>query len=220
VSNLLVFGFAALGCEWLVHQTQYLIQYGSRFGTVMAESPHRLYMGQAGLVLLITTAFAVTGLVVLLARARQRQQRVLRRLPPGIQRYLADHPLRLDWAAVVRTGLVLALCQMALYLMQENLESAAVSSLWPGLWVFLAPQHLTVIPLHVLAALSSSALLWTAAGLLRRSDAAGRIMRTLLALFDRRSGVPARLAPPCLPLPSLRPRSGELGLRSPPLVAV
>src|SRR5947209_2532705 len=49
--NLLVFGIAILAGTWIVHQTEYSIEYGRRVSTVMATSPHRLYMAPAGVAL-------------------------------------------------------------------------------------------------------------------------------------------------------------------------
>ena len=58
--NFLVFGVAVLAGTWVVHQTEYTIEYGRRFSTVMATSPHHLYMMPAGL----TLSVALGGLLV------------------------------------------------------------------------------------------------------------------------------------------------------------
>jgi hypothetical protein len=220
VANLLIFGFAALGCEWLVHQIQYLIEYGSQFGAVMADSPHRLYMAPLGLFLLVTAAGIVSLVAVALSQAGVKRRALLQHLPARLRRGIPTRSLDLLPSAVARTALALAACQMTLYLIQENIESAAVTGAWPGLWVFLAPGHLSVIPLHLLAALGSSVLLWTASGLLRRSRHASHVIGVLVALIDHRAGIQVRIKPLNPRLPSLRPRAGDLGLRSPPLVGV
>src|SRR5579872_1886631 len=56
--NLFAFGFAVLAGTWTVHQVEYAIVYGHRFGTVMATTPHRFYMGPLGLLLAVGTLLA------------------------------------------------------------------------------------------------------------------------------------------------------------------
>lgn len=63
-ANILSFGFVALSGEWVVHQAQYLTEYRGRFGAVMAQGPHRLYMGEAELCLLAVAALLITILTV------------------------------------------------------------------------------------------------------------------------------------------------------------
>lgn len=216
-ANLLIFAFAALGCEWLVHQIQYLIEYGNRFNAVMANSPHRLYMVPAGLMLVVVIGGGANFLIAALSQAARRRKTLLLRLPHRLHRYVPVRTLSLPWSAVFLTAYALLVLQTALYFAQENVEGATVTGAWPGFWVFLTPGRLTVIPLHLVAAASCSIILWTAFVLLRRSRHAVQIVRALVAMFDRRAGAPVRLFPLAPRIPSLRPRAGELGLRSPPL---
>src|SRR5579864_3716138 len=66
LANLLIFGLVALAGTWLVHQTEYRIEYGSRFGTVMATTPHRVYMAPFGVFLAIgVMGFVVASLLTL-----------------------------------------------------------------------------------------------------------------------------------------------------------
>ena len=37
-ASVLLLGLAALGGEWVVHQLEYLIEYGGQYGSVMAAS--------------------------------------------------------------------------------------------------------------------------------------------------------------------------------------
>jgi hypothetical protein len=121
--------------------------------------------------------------------------------------------------AVARTALLLAGGQTVVYIVQENLESAAAGAGWPGLWVVLPPQHSTVILLHLVVAVSGSVLLWTLASLLTRSDQVIRLIAALVRLLMWAEETPPRLVPTISHRPNLRLVAGVLGLRSPPLAA-
>jgi hypothetical protein len=123
------------------------------------------------------------------------------------------------WRLLARSALILAAFQVALYLTQENVESAAVGNGWPGFWVVLAPQHATALPLHLLAAACSSLLLWTVAAWLGRSRRAVHITEILTDIVARRQAEPPVLRPARRHAPDLRPVIGPLGLRAPPLAA-
>src|SRR5438105_11796879 len=80
-ANLLLFGLAALAGEWVVHQLEYLIEYRSRFGTVMATTPHHLYMVPIGILLgALSAGLALLALAVLGTNS-MRRRRLLRYLP-------------------------------------------------------------------------------------------------------------------------------------------
>jgi hypothetical protein len=217
LTNLLVFGLVALGGEWLVHQLEYLIEYGQRYGTVMESTPHRFYMAPLGAAL----AAAAIGLLLLavltLILARIQHRRLLLRLPDRVVRHLPSCSLPLPVRSIAQTGLVLALCQAGLYLLQENLETVAVAQVWPGLGVVLAPQHATVLPLHVLVAACGSVLLWLVAARIGRSHRAVQVAQILVTLLTPRQNAPPRLVPARSRVPNLRLIAGILCLRSPPL---
>src|SRR5579875_2969523 len=67
--NLLVFGLAVVGGEWLVHQAEYAIEYGSRFNAVMATTPHHLYMPEAGVTLALLGVSFTLMVACILQRA-------------------------------------------------------------------------------------------------------------------------------------------------------
>lgn len=215
--NLLVFGLAALAGTWIVHQTEYLIEYGRRFPTVMAASPHHVYMQPLGAVLLLTFATLLITLTLALGLARTRLHHLLNGLPPRLRRHLRLPSPSLSPRAVLGTALVLAACQAGLYLLQENLEGLAASGAMPGLGVLLLPQHITVLPLHLLAGLCGSVFLWTASSWLDRSRRSVRMARTLASFTAHTATRPARILPERGYIPCRRMAAGALGLRSPPL---
>ncbi len=216
VLNLVIFGLAAVAAMWIVHQTEYAIEYGGRFGAVMASTPHRVYMAPLGVVLAL---LAVT--LAILTSASLLRARVTRlRLLPGIplrSRHHATAPMfDLPVGALFRTAALLALMQMILYSVQENLESLAAGWGFPGLGVLFAPQHATVVPLHLLLALCAAILLWTVSILLHRTRQTLQIVRALAGIGASENGVPSRLVC-CRHIPVARLLAGRRSLRSPPL---
>ena len=217
LTNLLVFALVALGGEWLVHQLEYLIEYGQRYGTVMESTPHRFYMALLGTAL----AAVAIGLLLLatltMILAGIQHRRLLLRLPDRVVRHLPSYSLPLPVRSMAQTGLALAVCQAGLYLLQENLETVAVARGWPGLAVVLAPQHATVLPLHVLVAACGSLLLWLVAARIGRSHRAVQVAQILVTLLTPRQSAPPRLVAARNRVPNLRLVAGILCLRSPPL---
>ncbi len=217
--NLLVFGIAVLAGTWIVHQTEYTIEYGRRFSTVMATSPHRLYMAPAGVVLSVAFGALVVLCGSVLGLSRLRLGSMLQQLPPRLSRHVPPGRPLVPVHSIGLTALVLVLAQFSVYLLQENLEYLASVGTLPGFAVLLAPQHATVIPLHLLAALCSSLLLWTVSTWLSRSRRAVGTAQILLDLALRGTAAPPRRCPTHAYLPSLRFAAGIFCLRSPPLTA-
>src|SRR5579872_1573547 len=92
--NFLVFGMAVLAGTWVVHQTEYTIEYGRRFSTVMATSPHHLYMAPAGVALSVAYGALVVLCGAVLGLSRRRLGRLLQQLPPRLSRHIhSDSPL-------------------------------------------------------------------------------------------------------------------------------
>lgn len=217
--NLLVFGIAILAGTWIVHQTEYTIEYGRRFSTVMATSPHHLYMAPAGFALSVGLgAFLILSGSVL-ALSRLRLGRLRRQLPHRLSRHVHPGKPMVPVHSIAPTALVLVLAQFAVYLLQENLEYLATVGTLPGFAVLLAPQHATVIPLHLLAAICSSIVLWTVSAWLSRSRRAVGKAQVLLGIARRGVDAPPRRFPAPVYLPSLRFAAGIFCLRSPPLTA-
>jgi hypothetical protein len=217
--NLLVFGIAILAGTWIVHQTEYTIEYGRRFSTVMATSPHRLYMAPAGVALSVTLGALVVLCGSVLGLSRLRLGRMLQQLPPRLSRRVPPGRPLVPVRSIGLTALVLVLAQFSVYLLQENLEYLATVGTLPGFAVVLAPQHATVIPLHLLAAVCSSLLLWTTSTWLSRSRRAVGTAQILLDIALRGTAAPPRRFPAHAYLPSLRFAAGIFCLRSPPLTA-
>jgi hypothetical protein len=219
VLNLLIFGLVGVAGMWIVHQTEYAIEYGSRFGVIMASTPHRFYMVPLGVVLGL---LAVT-LAILTSTSLLRTHRARCRLLPGIpirSRHHAAAPVfALPIGPLLRTAAVLATLQMILYTVQENLESLAAGWGLPALDVLFAPQHATVVPLHLLLALCGAFLLWTVSLLLHRIRHTLCVTRALAGIGASRKGIPARAN--CYRRYSAKARllASRRSLRSPPLAA-
>ncbi len=214
--NLLAFGFVALAGTWVVHQTEYAIVYGRRFQDVMATTPHRYYMAQLGVSLAAGMLVAGAGALFVLGRRQLRLHRLRRRLPQRYQGHVAARLPSVAPRSIAVTAVVLSTVQTCIYFAQENLESLAVSPSPPGFQVLLSPQHVTVIPLHLLLGLCGSLILWMVSGCLHRTNRAAHVARVLLALLDSTFGRTARHVVWDWYFPSLRLRAGSLGLRSPP----
>lgn len=219
-ASLLTFGLTALGAEWMVHQLEYLIEYGNRFVAVMQAPPHRTYMGALGALLAMGGVILVTLIVSVLLAAHRRRQALLRGAPVRLRSALPIPGSDLPARTILTSALALAGCQIVLYLAQENVESLTAFGLLPGLAVLFAPVHATVVPLHLLAALCGSILLWSITGSLRRSRQAVQLARLVAALLAARRASSPRCRPPrrgyhlCRRCPA-----GTPGLRAPPLPA-
>jgi hypothetical protein len=214
--DLFIFGLAVLAGTWTVHQIEYAIVYGHRFGAVMATTPHRYYMGTLGVLLASGALLAGMGALCVVGLGHVRGQRVRRRLPARYGPFLASPLPIVPLSSMGVTAALLISLQTGLYLLQENLEALTAFNTLPGLGVLLAPQHLTVMPLHALVGSFLSLVLWTVSSWLHRTRQTGRLARVLAALFHV---PPARATRPTagrVYLPGLRFRSGSLGLRAPP----
>ena len=218
-ASVLLLGLAALGGEWVVHQLEYLIEYGGQYGSVMAASPHRFYMVPVGVALGagVVAALCLTGIALRVDLRKSR--RLLHMLPTRLHRFIPDRPIRIPMASIGATALLLALYQIVVYVIQENLEGVVLGMGWPGLLVLFAPQHATVIPLHFLIALCGSLILWTLSAYLGRSRDTLRAAQALVRLFVRPAAAEQRRGPMSGHIPNLRLTAGILCLRSPPLAA-
>jgi hypothetical protein len=217
-ASLLLFELTALCGEWLLHQIEYQIVYGARFQSVMGHTPHRYYMEPAGSALALTALLVVSSCLLVLYGRHCRVGRFRSLIPSRVHGLIPDGGPGLTFGPVARTALALAASQVAVYLVQENLEACAAGLASPGFSVLLAPTRLTVIPLDVLIAVCGSVLLWTFSLWGRRSQARLAAAAHLAALFAgsrsaERSIRPQRRSPHRRLLRTAR------GLRSPPLTA-
>jgi hypothetical protein len=206
-----------VGGEWVVHQLEYLTEYGPRFGDVMATTPHRFYMMPLGVMLGTGAGILLVLSSAALALTRRARARLVRRLPQRVARHVPVLSFELRMAAVARTALVLAACQVAIYVAQENLEGFAIAGQWHGFSVLLASQHATVIPFHLLIAAFSALVLWTLSSCLQGSRRAVQMARVLVAVLVKRRTVPSNRRARLERIPDLRLTVGILCLRSPPL---
>jgi len=184
-----VVAFTVLAAVWLVHQTEYLIEYGRAFSAVMHTTPHRFYMAPAGFVLMLVGVGLLSVGTLWLQTAGRKRRSLERRLPRRLARLIPDERPTIPIASIARTALALLLLQATLYVIQENLEMVAIGNGWPLLAVLFAPQHLTVIPLHLLAAACGSLVLWTFAARIRQTGRALRFAAALLRLLRRAAAI-------------------------------
>lgn len=218
-ATVALFFLVAVAGEWIVHQLEYLIEYGRQFGPEMAATPHRYYMGPAGAALAAGTLLALT-LTALALRLHGLEYRRLRQLLPRSVQELGPRPyVPASPRAIARTTLVLAIMQIAVYLVQENLEAMAEGLSLPGLQTLIGAQHLTVLPLHLLIALCLATILWTAVSLLRRSRSLVQQIRLLVRLFLSGQGARPHPRPVLETVPNREFISRSRSLRSPPLAA-
>lgn len=217
LANSCILLFAALGGEWIVHQCQYMLLYGPRFGQVMAASPHRLYMQPLGLAFGVIAAglLAVAALAIALFMAQRA--RLVDRLPSRLRRAVPRSWPALPARGLIPTALLLAWIQMVVYAGQENAESVLQGFNYPGLGAVISIHRPALIPLHLAVALGISILLWSIRTLLHRSREALRAVRGLLALLALRPSAARRITANPFRLPNRLLIAGARGLRSPPL---
>lgn len=219
-ASILLFALAAFAGEWVVHQLEYLIEYRQRFGAIMATTPHHYYMGPLGFAFAMIAIGLISVAALLLRIDGAKRRRLLHLLPSRLHRFIPDPTARVSFYLIGRTALLLAGYQMVIYLVQENLEATAEGSGLPGLAVLIAPEHRTVILLHLLIALCGSLLLWTLAALLRGSRQATEVVEALTRLFAPSAAVvPQQPIPLRRHIPNQQLLAGARSLRSPPLAA-
>ncbi|GAC1400630.1 MAG: hypothetical protein NVSMB52_14260 [Chloroflexota bacterium] len=218
LANIGIFCLVALAGEWTVHQVEFRIEYGARFNAAMGVGPHHLYMHPLGLFFAASIAVLSVLAWIVLHLSSRLQGQLRRSLPERIAclRFVSGLPV--TPMRVVRTASVLAVILSLVYLVQENLEIAAVGGGWPGITVLLGPGHGTALPLHGLVAFCLSLALWTFALVLRRSRSAVRLAQLLVACLIGKnvaSQAPQGLFE-CIVHSYLVP--GARSLRSPPIV--
>jgi hypothetical protein len=217
--SLLVFGLAVVAGEWVVHQLEYLTEYGPRFGDVMATTPHRFYMMPLGIALGLSVAMLLAVACGTLVAHDRFRGRLLSRLPARVARHVPGLTLRVRPSALFGTTVILAVSQATVYVLQENVEGIAITGQWRGLSVLFGSQHATVVPFHLLIAACSALLLWALTSLVSESRGVVRMARTLAAMLASPADAPIIPRARSERVPDLRLLAGELCLRSPPLAA-
>lgn len=208
----LVPGVALVACVgvWLGHTLEYVRVWGwSGLDRELTGSTH-LYMVPLGLGLTLLLALAAAALAKLHSRLAGRVQRASgllarawrSRAAVGLRPATRARGTPLSWGRVtVALGAALAVLQVGLYLIQENVESAVAGVLVPGVsavtGVHWAAPLLQLAVGFVLAAVAVS--LWW---LLRRREAVveriERAVRGVLAALAARRFRP--ILPPAVPL--------------------
>lgn len=217
-ATLLLFLVAAFGGEWVVHQSVYHLVYGSRFGAVMANDPHRYYMTPLGLLYgLAGVGFlmAVAGVLYLYAA---RRQHLLAVLPARFRRSAPPVRCRLAPATIASTALALTVLQSLIYVVQENLEWAAQTGAFPGPAVVSPAVHPAVLPLQLAVAACISVILWMLSACVTASSESLQAAQILTGL----AAAPAswRLGPVPLVLVACGgPRFSSCRPRAPPRAA-
>lgn len=217
--SLLLLELVALCGEWIVHQVEYLIVYGSRFQTIMDTTPHRYYMAGVGSLLALAGITALSVWLLVLHGRHRAISHLRERVPARLYRLVRPASFRLSWQAVFATALVLAACQIAIYTAQENLEWMYSGLGPPGIWVLIGPSHLTVLPLHGVVAFLGSVLLWTLSALRRRSETVLEAVRALAQRLTLQTPLPGRSTLATARIPHRRLLPVARGLRSPPVAA-
>lgn len=204
---------------WLGHAIEYGVLAGWRGVELGLWGPIHSYMAPAALILVVA-AFALSLRLVALTRVAQRRaERLWHQLRRGIRdggtHSTAARPPWTD-SHVVALFLIVAAAQVALYLVQENVETALAGMPAPGI-AAITGAHWTA-PLVQLAVASCLTLGWLLADRLlrRRLEAGDRIEALFRVIARRRRGAPSRRTPPPLPAPSRRP-SRAWATRAPPV---
>jgi hypothetical protein len=218
-ASLFLLELAALSGEWLVHQTEYLIVYGARFQQVMGASPHRLYIAPVGAALALAGLVTLSLCALLLGVRFHRYVHLLHGIPLRYRLALSERPLSLSLSSIGATAGVLAVFQIATYLIQENLEAAAQGLAFPGTAVLVSPRYITVVPLHLVVALCTSVLLWTLSSLCFRSRRMLDAVESLARRLARVTVPRAVLWLDVCAVPHRRLLRVARGLRSPPAFA-
>lgn len=144
----------AVAGEWLAHTLEYMHLWGASraFGSV------HVFMGPVGLVL------AAAGVVGVHATIRlgRRLERYLSDVDLGVHNSPERSPNMSgrSWAVPTLIALV-AVTQLGLFLLQENLEASATGRGVPGLSVLLA-GHGAALVIHLAVAVALVSVLWLA----------------------------------------------------------
>lgn len=217
LAALLLFDLAVLIGVWIVHQTEYVIEYGNRFSAVMAGTPHHLYMQPAALVLAVAALTAISVCVATCVCQTRRAREMSRHLPPRIARSLHRFAEPLPMQRLGRTTATLFAAQSLVYAVQENLESWQVTGAFPGTSVLFGSPHLTVLPLSALVASILAVILTAGTARARLTRQTAHIARAFALLFAPAAGAQRPPAPNYDYVPSFQPTAGGRGLRAPPL---
>lgn len=195
----------------LAHQLVYLARYGSRFGEALVHAGH----GDAWTFAVITSLVLAAGLAVLGVARLVRLGVLVRRagarpaVPAGT---LAPHRLVHAW---LRLAPRIALLQLVLLTVQENVERAAIGEAMPGPGILLSPEYAggawIALAVAFLVSLVAALFVWRRSVLLARLRA-GRAPLPRVAISVPR---PARRE--AAPVESLLGRRSAL--RAPPAMA-
>jgi hypothetical protein len=219
------FVLVALFGTWLGHTLVWSVTGGASPGLAAVHSVHN-YLRPVGIVLValaIVSSWAEWCLVRRLEATAVALRRRLKRAwrsgsePSGLRR--APAPLPAGPPSLGGLWASLALVQLCVYLVQENLEALSAHVAAPGIAV-LTRQYGTPAAVHVTIALALAVAVWLVLGRVAEGcEAVARASRLFHALTGRRIAVPVWFPAPT-PTATPAERFGLTALpRPPPLLA-
>jgi hypothetical protein len=206
------------------HTLEYLRAWGTAGVVASMTNPVHAYMlPVAGALVVLAAVFAVR-----LARAWQALNERLGSAAVGVRRIWRGHPktgaspelpYRRQEPHLVAIWLPLAAAQIALYLLQENVEAAAISRPAPGLGA-ITGIHWAAPLVHLYVALLLACLVRICQVLFRRREVAVERVEALLRAIAllRRTAPPVVCQPTARAVPPLERVGRHLWRRPPPLL--
>jgi hypothetical protein len=196
----------------LAHQLVYLARYGSLYGEALVHSGH----GDAWNAAASTSLVLAAGLAVLGLARLHRLGVLARRATEASQDVRGGLPLRALAGAFARVAPRVALLQLVLLSVQENLEHVAIGRPAPGAAILFSPEYAggawIALAVSLAASLVAALFAWRRDVLLARLRAARAALPRPTRSAQKPSGVVVRP-----PIESLLGRRSAL--RAPPAIA-
>jgi hypothetical protein len=196
----------------LAHQLVYLARYGSLYGEALVHSGH----GDAWDAAVSTSLLLAAGLLAVGLARLYWLGALVRRATPAIAGLSDALPRRALLRAFVRIAPRVALSQLVLLSVQENLEHVAIGQPAPGAWILFSPEYAggawIALAVSLAVSLVAALFVWRRDVLLARLRASRAALPRVRHVAPKRSGVVAHL-----PLESILGRRSAL--RAPPLRA-
>lgn len=212
IARLAAAAVLQLGALVLAHELVFLARYGSRFGEALVHSGH----GEAWSAAALTSMLLAGGLVGLGIVRLYRLGALARRAGAAAGQPTGELP----WRALLRTFLRLAprvaLLQLVLLSVQENIEHAAIGQATPGPGILFSPEYAggawIALGVSLVASFVAALFAWRRDVLLARLRAARATLPRVSSNVPSRPGVLVRHA-----IESVLGRRSAL--RAPPPVA-
>jgi hypothetical protein len=146
----------AVSATWSAHALEYLRVWGTNGWARSVSGSVHAYLGPVGVVLLIAGAATTLATSTLATSLEHRLHRLRRDLAHGAPSLSLRTPTVLTFPALVAR---LWVCQIPLYIVQENLEAKAVHLHAPGLGAVTGVHALAPV-VHLLVALVAAGFLY------------------------------------------------------------